>query len=216
MSRPALYAAFFKLDAPLLGDLRHPLHCLVHEAMLRIFHNAPPFTLLMSSTLAHPSLIRRQTLLALASLGASGLAHAWGDPPLPSIQATLLNGQRFQSDALKGQVILVNFWASWCPACRAEMPEIEACYRAHRAQGLQVLALSLDEPEDEPKAREAAKELSFPVAMMKNTTLNGFDRIWRMPVSAVIDRQGRLVRQDWFVQQGLNAALLDAVLKPLL
>lgn len=133
-----------------------------------------------------------------------------------AIKGKLLNGQAFDSTDLKGQVILVNFWASWCPACRAEMPEIEACYRAHRAQGLNVLALSLDEPEDEAKAREAAKDLSFPVAMMASATLKGFDRIWRLPVSAVIDRQGHLVRQDWFVQQGLNAALLDAAIKPLL
>lgn len=160
---------------------------------------------------------RRQALTRLSSLALTLPAlPAWAAGDAVAIKGKLLNGQPFDTADLKGQVILVNFWASWCPACRAEMPEIEACYRAHRAQGLSVLALSLDEPEDESKAREAAKELSFPVAMMASATLKGFDRIWRMPVSAVIDRQGHLVRQDWFVQQGLNAALLDAVIKPLL
>ncbi|WP_052162325.1 TlpA disulfide reductase family protein [Aquabacterium sp. NJ1] len=165
----------------------------------------------------HPT--RRQALAALTALAgsvAAGRAQAWGEPPAVSIKGPLLDGQAFASEALKGQVLLVNFWASWCPLCRAEMPEIEAYYRAHRAQGLTVLALSMDEPEDEAKVRELAKGWSFPVAMMQQIKLSGFDRIWRMPVSAVIDRQGKLVRQDWFVQTGLNAALLDAVIKPLL
>lgn len=159
---------------------------------------------------------RRQALATLAGLITVGPARAWGEPPAVSIKGALLDGQPFASEALKGQVLLVNFWASWCAPCRAEMPEIEAYYRAHRAQGLAVLALSMDEPADEAKVRELAKGWSFPVAMMQQARLSGFDRIWRMPVSAVIDRQGKLVKQDWFVQTGLNAALLDAVIKPLL
>ncbi|MBI2732857.1 MAG: TlpA family protein disulfide reductase [Aquabacterium sp.] len=159
---------------------------------------------------------RRQALATAAGLLAAGSARAWGEPPAVSIKGALLDGQAFASEALKGQVLLVNFWASWCPPCRAEMPEIEAYYRAHRAQGLAVLALSMDEPADEAKVRELAKAWSFPVAMAQQCKLAGLDRIWRMPVSAVIDRQGKLVRQDWFVQSGLNAALLDAVIKPLL
>lgn len=162
----------------------------------------------------HSTRHRRQLLSALACIALPLPALAKADPV--AIKGTLLNGQAFDTTELKGQVILVNFWASWCPACRAEMPEIEAYYRAHHAKGLTVIALSLDEPQDEAKAREAAASWSFPVAMMKSATLTGFDRIWRMPVSAVIDRQGQLVRQDWFVQQGLNAALLDGVIKPLL
>lgn len=159
---------------------------------------------------------RRQALATLAGLIATGPACAWGDAPAVSIKGPLLDGQAFASEALKGQVLLVNFWASWCPPCRAEMPEIEAYYRAHRAQGLAVLALSMDEPADEAQVRELAKGWSFPVAMAQQIKLSGLDRIWRMPVSAVIDRQGKLVKQDWFVQTGLNAALLDAVIKPLL
>jgi len=174
--------------------------------------SAPPTTALLACKLH----TRRRTLAALTGLMTVGTARAWGDAPAVSIKGPLLSGQAFASDELKGQVLLVNFWASWCPLCRAEMPEIEAYYRAHRAQGLAVLALSMDEPEDEPKVRELAKGWSFPVAMGQQVKLNGFDRIWRMPVSAVIDRQGKLVKQDWFVQTGLNAALLDAVIKPLL
>lgn len=96
------------------------------------------------------------------------------------------------------------------------MPEIEAYYQQHQAQGLEVLALSMNELALEAKVREAAKPFSFPVAMMKSAQLSGFGRIWRMPVSAVIDREGRLVKQDWFIQPKLDAEALDAVIKPLL
>ncbi|WP_372526143.1 TlpA disulfide reductase family protein [Piscinibacter sp.] len=134
----------------------------------------------------------------------------------PSISATLLDGRAFSTDQIKGKVLLVNFWATWCGPCRQEMPELDAYYRQHRDQGLEVLALSTDELKDENQVREAAKPFSFPVAMLKTSRLSGFGRIWRMPVSAVIDRDGRLVKQDWFIQPKLDAAALDAVIKPLL
>jgi thiol-disulfide isomerase/thioredoxin len=152
---------------------------------------------------------------------AFGLSAAWasiaGAQPAPiSIRATLLDGQAFSSDSVKGKVVLINFWATWCAPCRAEMPEIDAYYRHHQAQGLEVLALSMDELADAGKVRDVAKAYTFPVAMMKTAQLTGLGRIWRMPVSAVIDRQGRLVKQDWFIQPKLDAAALDTVIKPLL
>ena len=158
---------------------------------------------------------RRRVLGALA-------ATALLPPPVassatsPAIAATLLDGRPFDSDEKKGKVILVNFWATWCGPCRQEMPELEAYWRAHRSRGLEVLALSTDELADEPKVREAAQPFSFAVAMLKTTRLNGFGRVWRMPVSAVVGRDGSIVRRDWFVEPRLDAATLDAVILPLL
>jgi thiol-disulfide isomerase/thioredoxin len=158
----------------------------------------------------------RRSLLTLAAIGAIALPAGARAASAPSINTTLLDGRDFSTEQTKGKVLLVNFWATWCGPCREEMPAIEAYYQAHRAHGLEVLALSTDELKDETKVREAAQPFSFPVAMLKNTRLSGFGRIWRMPVSAVIDRQGRLVKQDWFVEPKLDAAMLDLVIKPLL
>lgn len=155
----------------------------------------------------------------LGALGASALiqpAPARAQTPTVSISATLLDGSGFNMARVKGQVLLVSFWATWCGPCRVEMPELETYYRQHRERGLEVLALSVDELADESKVRDAAKPYSFPVAMMKAAKLTGFGRIWRMPVCAVVDREGRLVRQDWFIQPKLDAAALDAVIEPLL
>ena len=155
----------------------------------------------------------------------SGIARLAVLPVLPSlaraaspvsISATLLDGKPFSTEATTGKVLFINFWATWCGPCRAEMPEIEAYYRQNRDRGLEVLALSTDELGNEAKVREAATPFSFPVAMLKASKLTGFGRIWRMPVSAVMDREGRLIKQDWFIQPKLDAAALDAVIRPLL
>jgi thiol-disulfide isomerase/thioredoxin len=159
---------------------------------------------------------RRAVLASAMALALGPATHADAEGAPASIFATLLDGRNFSTDALKGRVLLVNFWATWCAPCRAEMPEIEAYYNAHREAGLEVLALSVDALADEAKVREAAKPYTFPIALMKASRLAGFGRIWRMPVSAVFDREGRLVRQDWFIEPKLDAAALDAVIKPLL
>ena len=159
---------------------------------------------------------RRQciTAAALTAIGSGTEARAEGGKA--SISATLLDGSAFSTERLEGKVLVVNFWATWCGPCREEMPALEAWYRARRDQGVEVLALSVDALADEAKVREAIKPFSFPVAMHKTAKLSGFGRIWRMPVSAVIDRRGNLVKQDWFVEPRLDAAALDAVVKPLL
>lgn len=159
---------------------------------------------------------RRRCLAATAALAAGGRGIALAEGTAASITATLLDGKPFTSEALKGKVLVVNFWATWCGPCREEMPALDAWYRARREQGVEVLALSVDELADEARAREAAQPYSFPAAMMKTAKLSGFGRIWRMPVTAVFDRSGRLVKQDWFIQPKLDAATLDAVVKPLL
>jgi len=96
----------------------------------------------------------------------------------------------------QGPRAAAKFLGDVCGPRRAEMSGIDAYATQHCAQGFTVLALSVDELADEGKVREAANPFSFPLAMMKTAQMSGFCRIWRMPVSAVFDRTGRLVKQD--------------------
>ena len=100
--------------------------------------------------------------------------------------------------------------------CRAEMPAIDAFYRAHRNDGLVVVAVSMDRPADEAKARAVVGDYAFAAAFAKDATFKDYGRIWRLPLTFVIDRAGVLRRDDWYEDPGIDAAKLDAVVLPLL
>jgi peroxiredoxin len=151
--------------------------------------------------------------------GLSGQAAAAGaeeGKPAPLFEASLLNGQAFSTASAKGQVVIINFWATWCPPCRQEMPAFESYYQKHREQGLKLIAVSLDEPGDEAKVREVMKAYSFDGAMEASTKHKGYGRIWRLPLTFVIDRKGVLRKDGWYGSAGIDQPLLEKIVTPLL
>jgi len=134
----------------------------------------------------------------------------------PAIQARLLDGTAFNLADEAGKVVIVNVWATWCAPCREEMPALEAYYREHRDQGLVLVALSMDDPKDEAKVREATRGYSFPVGFQRDTYLKGYGRIWRLPLTFVVDRNGIPRKDQWHGDPGLSARLLEQVVSPLL
>ena len=136
--------------------------------------------------------------------------------PAPAIQAKLLDGTAFNLGDEAGKVVIVNMWATWCAPCREEMPALDAYYREHRAQGLVVVALSMDDPRDEAKVREVTRGYSFPVGFQLDTYLKGYGRIWRLPLTFVVDRKGILRKDQWHADPGLDVQLLEQTVTPLL
>ncbi len=159
---------------------------------------------------------RAANLLLALLLCWAGLVHAAELRSAPPLTATLLDGTRFSSAEQAGKVILVNFWATWCAPCREEMPAIEAFYQRYRSRGLQVIAISLDEPADLAKVREIAGTQSFPVALSAQAQYKGYGRIWRLPMTFVIDRDGKL-RDDLTAKTlQVDTAFLEQRIAPLL
>jgi peroxiredoxin len=134
----------------------------------------------------------------------------------PPAEARLLDGTRFALREHAGEVVILNFWATWCEPCRAEMPAIEAYYQQHRAEGLQIIAVSMDDPKDEAKVREVMRAFSFPAALMRDASLKGYGRIWRIPLTFVIDRQGIVRKDGWYGEAGIDLPLLEKTVTPLL
>lgn len=136
--------------------------------------------------------------------------------PAPPIRAELLAGGSFDSKSQRGKVIVVNFWASWCRPCREEMPALDAYYRAHRAQGLEMIAISIEGPGDLGKVRKAMKGFGFPAALASSAQTEGYGQLWRIPITFVIDRRG-LLRFDGFKHAtALDLPALERIVTPLL
>ena len=80
------------------------------------------------------------------------------DAAAPALVATALDGQTFDLAKLRGKVVLVNFWATWCAPCRKEMPTLDAFYRRYRAQGFEMIGVSVDFARDAGKMRLEGKD----------------------------------------------------------
>ena len=136
--------------------------------------------------------------------------------PAPAVRAELLGGGTFDSAQQRGKVIVLNFWATWCKPCREEMPALDAFYRAHRAEGLDVIAISIEGPGDLAKVKGAMKNFSFPAALASNGQTEGYGRLSRVPVTFVIDRRGVLRFDGFKFAKVLNLPTLEKIVTPLL
>jgi thiol-disulfide isomerase/thioredoxin len=137
--------------------------------------------------------------------------------PAPSLALHALDGQTLSTDNLRGKVVILAFWATWCAPCREELPLLSRYAKAHADQGLQVLGFSLDAADNLAMVRQVAAGLSFPVGLLGSEWAGDYGRIWKLPVSFTIDRAGVLVDISWDdAQPGWTEARLQRVVTPLL
>jgi len=116
-------------------------------------------------------------------------------PPLADFSMTDLNGKQISSKDLRGKVVLVNFWATWCPPCRAEIPDLIKLQDKYRDK-LVIIGVSEDEGTvDEVKAFVAQQRMNYPVAMTTPELANVFRGVSALPTTFVIDREGRLAQR---------------------
>ncbi|HVN43830.1 MAG TPA: TlpA disulfide reductase family protein [Steroidobacteraceae bacterium] len=137
--------------------------------------------------------------------------------PAPPATLVTIDGQRISTSELRGQVVILTFWATWCSPCRDELPLLSDYLATHAAAGLRILGFSLDTKEDLAKVRRVAQSLHFPVGLMSDSSAPGYGRIWRLPVSFTIDRQGLLAEDGWKEKKpAWTRERLDQLVAPLL
>jgi thiol-disulfide isomerase/thioredoxin len=158
----------------------------------------------------------RAALAVLLFAACGGAFAATVGKPAPPIDATLFDGAPFDLADYAGKVVVVNMWATWCAPCREEMPALDEYYRQHRDQGLVMVALSMDSPKDRAKVREITAAYAFAAGFAADARMKGYGRIWRLPMTFVIDRKGILQKDQWYSEDGLNGAELDEIITPLL
>lgn len=118
-------------------------------------------------------------------------------PAAPSVQFTSLNGQKMTMDDLRGKVVLVNFWATDCPGCIAEMPKLIATHEKYQPQGMETVAVAMshDRP-DYVIAYTRKNALPFFVTLDPIGTLSrAFKDVRLTPTTFVIDKQGRILQR---------------------
>ena len=104
-----------------------------------------------------------------------------------------VNGREVKSADYKGKVVVVDFWATWCPPCRKEIPEYVAMQKKYADRGLVILGFSLDElPPADVKAFGEKLKINYPLLMADAETAEAFGGVEGLPTAFVIDREGNI------------------------
>ncbi|MCI0521050.1 MAG: TlpA family protein disulfide reductase [Chloroflexi bacterium] len=138
--------------------------------------------------------------------GGAELPHAGFSAPLFSL-ATPQGGLVTLAD-LRGRPVIINFWATWCPPCREEMPALQEVYAAYKAQGLEILAVNATNQDDPAQAAAFAAEygLAFPILLDMQGEVAGQYQIQSFPTTFFINSQG--VIQEVVIGGPMAEALL--------
>jgi cytochrome c biogenesis protein CcmG/thiol:disulfide interchange protein DsbE len=137
--------------------------------------------------------------------------------PAPAFSLTLFDGSMLRLEELRGKVVFLNFWASWCPPCRAEARMLEASWRGHKARGVVFLGVNIQDEEEAAREFLGEFDVTYPNGMDPGSKIAIDYGVWGLPETFLIDREGRIVYKHvgalgWSTVTGkLDEALRGAV-----
>lgn len=129
-----------------------------------------------------------------------------------------LSGNEVSLKDYRGQIILINFWATWCLPCRIEMPSMEKLYAKYKKDGFTILAIDLQEDADDVEAFKEEYKLNFPILLDSDGSVAQFYGVLSIPTTYLVDRDGYLIgvaigARNWadenafmLIEQLLNAS----------
>lgn len=154
--------------------------------------------------------------LSLASCAGSSSAAPQVGKAAPDFTLPLLDGRYISLSELRGKPVLINFWATWCPACRAEMPHLQAAYEEMKDSGL--VLLSVDIGEDDVTVRQFMLRggYTFPVPMDSKGEVSKTYQVQAIPTTFLVDREGiiRGIKVGAFRDKEEILAQLRAIMPP--
>jgi thiol-disulfide isomerase/thioredoxin len=138
-------------------------------------------------------------LLALTTVILATSAGAAGDPPAPTFSLPARGGSTVDLSQYKGQVVMINFWASWCVPCRQEMPLLESIYKKYKPLGFTLIGVNVEPEQKDAEGFLKQTPVSFPVAFDAKSKVSGMYNVQGMPTTVFIDRKGnvRLMHESY-------------------
>lgn len=163
------------------------------------------------STQRHRALCPRLVILLLVACMPAAASDDVGQPA-PVLVVRQLDGHDLDLAALRGKVVILNFWATWCPPCRAEMPVLQAFYEKHAAEGVMVIGVSADDPHERKAVTRVMQQFTYPAALLADARSNGFGTPKVLPISYIIGTDGiirarLLPTRGNLTEQALSAAI---------
>ena len=137
----------------------------------------------------------KAALTAMILVVLSSVAFGQDKGAAPQLELKDIEGRALRLSDYKGKVVLLNFWATWCAPCRAEMPDLIKWQREYRRHGLQIIGVTYP-PEDPAEVRKFIKSINvnYPIALGEKQSKAVFDEGETIPISVVIDKSG-MVRE---------------------
>ncbi len=130
--------------------------------------------------------------LALPLQAAESLAPVFGRPAAPPLVLKDMDGNVHRLSDYRGHPVIVNFWATWCPPCRAELPSMNRAWQALQKDGVVMLAVNVGEDEDTIFAFNADYPIDFPILLDRDSKAIDTWSVLGLPTTFVVDAQGRL------------------------
>lgn len=148
--------------------------------------------------------------LAVLLLGTSATA---GDASAPAPDFALKNraGAVVRLSELRGQVVMINFWATWCGPCRKEMPLLEQLHQRYEPLGFTLLGVNVEENAKDAEAFLAEVPVSFPVLFDPANEVSRLYDVSAMPSTVIVDRQGNVRHLHHGYQEGYENAYQDQI-----
>lgn len=127
---------------------------------------------------------------------------------------TVLGQTKIDNASLRGQVVLVNFWATWCPPCRKEIPSLMEMQDKYKARGFTILGISMDEGGRKVVTKFLEKlKVNYPVIIGDSSLARGFGGVMGVPASFLVDREGNLVkRYDGYTSEKVLSGEIEKLL----
>ena len=132
--------------------------------------------------------------LALAAVFVLPAFAASSSGPAPAFQLTGRNGKTIDLAQFKGQVVMINFWATWCDPCRKEMPLLEDIYKKYKPMGFTLIGVNVEPKTGDPEGwlSKLPKPVTFPVAFDVDSKVSKLYKVAGMPTTVFIDRKGNV------------------------